>query len=324
MTNNPLHQPYTAPTLAKPAPESPPSLPSTEELLQTPIQPNDIFQFIPRPCLHAAILRLIRVMRAAAAANTLNTTHQRNSSSPARRTARAMRFASQAQYTRAMRALTKAPIADLNDQHTHTQLRALHPRPPQPIEPIRDRDLPPTPELDEDAVLRAVKRMNPNAAAGPDRMPPRLLHLLVTSEVSPEAGLTGLSVLTRLVCRIVRVQIPDQSLPLLAAATLLLIRPRPDKIRPIAIGQVLRRLVTKVLLPAAISDSKEYLAPQQLANGILSAMDAVVHDARMLMKRHGQDSDFVMVPIDGRNAFNSCSRQQMLDALPTRCEAVAW
>ena len=34
------------------------------------------FQFIPRPCLHAAILLLIRVMREAAAANTPNTTHQ--------------------------------------------------------------------------------------------------------------------------------------------------------------------------------------------------------------------------------------------------------
>ena len=138
-----------------------------------------------------------------------------------------------------MRALTNAPIADLNDQHTHAQLRALHPRSPQPIEPIHDRDLPPTPEVDEAAVLHAVKRMNPNAAAGPDRMPPRLLHLLVTSEVSLEAGVTGLSVLTRLVGQIARGQIPDQSLPLLAAATLLPIRPRSDKIRPIAIGQVL-------------------------------------------------------------------------------------
>ena len=223
-----------------------------------------------------------------------------------------------------MRLLTNAPIADLNDPHTHAGLQSLHTSPSNHIEPISDRDLPPSTEIDEAAELRAVKRMNPNAAAGPDRMPPRLLHFLVTGEVSPEAGVTGLSVLTRLVGRLARGQIPNQSFPLLSGATLLPIQPRPDKIiSPIAIGQVLRRLVTKVLLPATIADTKGYLEPEQLANGIPSAMDAVVHDARMLMKRYGQDSDFVMVPIDAKSAFNSYSRHRMLNILPERAPSLA-
>ena len=120
--------------------------------------------------------------------------------------------------------------------------------------------------------------MNPNAAAGPDHMSPRLLHLLVNSEVSPKAGVTGLSALTRLVARLASGNIPDQSLPLLAAATLLPICPKPNKIRPIAIGQALRRLVTKAPLPKALGETRSFLAPQQLANGIPSAMDAIVHD----------------------------------------------
>ena len=250
--------------------------------------------------------------------------YQRNISTHAHRTARTMRFASHAQHTRAMRLLTNAPIADLNDPHTHAGLQSLHTSPSNHIEPISDRDLPPSTEIDEAAELRAVKRMNPNAAAGPDRMPPRLLHFLVTGEVSPEAGVTGLSVLTRLVGRLARGQIPNQSFPLLSGATLLPIQPRPDKIiSPIAIGQVLRRLVTKVLLPATIADTKGYLEPEQLANGIPSAMDAVVHDARMLMKRYGQDSDFVMVPIDAKSAFNSYSRHRMLNILPERAPSLA-
>ena len=46
--------------------------------------------------------------------------------------------------------------------------------------------------------------MNHNAAAGPDQMSPRIFHLLVNSDVSPEAGVTGLSVITRLVGRLSR------------------------------------------------------------------------------------------------------------------------
>ena len=165
--------------------------------------------------------------------------------------------------------------------------------------------------------------MNPNAAAGPDQMSPRIFHLLVNSDVSPEAGVTGLSVLTRLVGRLSRGNTPDQSLHLFAAATLLPICPRPNKIRPIAIGQALRRLVTKALLPKALADTRSFLAPHQLANGIPSAMDAIVHDARMLTRRHGNDPDYVMVPIDARNAFNACSRQAILDSLANRAPSLA-
>lgn len=46
-------------------------------------------------------------------------------------------------------------------------------------------------------------------------------------------------------------------------------------------------------------------------------MDAIVHDALMLMKRHGSKEDFVMVSIDASNTFNSCSRQSILQRLPT-------
>ena len=231
--------------------------------------------------------------------------------------------ASKAQYTRAMRAMTNASIADLTDPNTQIALEHLHPAPIQPITAVEARDLPPSPEVDESTVLGAVRRMNPNAAAGPDHMSPWLLQLLVNSEVSPEAGVTGLSALTRLVARLASGNIPDQSLPLLAAAILLPICPKPNKIRPIAIGQALRRLVTKALLPKALGDTRSFLAPQQLANVIPSAMDAIVHDARLLLRRHGNDPNYVMVTIDAKNSFNACSRQTILDTLPNRAPSLA-
>lgn len=117
--------------------------------------------------------------------------------------------------------------------------------------------------------------------------------------------------------------IPEVSLRFLATATLLPLQPRPDKIRPIAVGQCLRRPTIKVLLRAALSDSRNFPSPEKLANGILSAMDGIFYGARMLSERHGSDSLYVMTLIDARNGFNNCSRQAMLDTLPIRAPSLA-
>ena len=69
-----------------------------------------------------------------------------------------------------MRAMTDSPIADLTDPNTLVALENLHPAPTQPIKAIDTIDFPPAPEVDEPSVLRAVKRMNLNAAAGPEQM----------------------------------------------------------------------------------------------------------------------------------------------------------
>lgn len=244
-------------------------------------------------------------------------------SSRAAQAARAMRLASQAQYGRAMRTFTNPPLANLNDTATVAALQALHPDPPVPVMPLPPSAQPRPPEVSEQSVLRAVRRLNPNSAAGPDRMSPKLLHLLAHTQISPEAGVTGISALTNLVSRLARGSLPPCTIPLVSAATLLPLQPRPAKIRPIAIGQSIRRLVTKVLLPAAIEDCRDHFAPEQLANGVPNGMDAIVHDARMLLRRHGRDPHYVMVSIDASNAFNRFSRQKVLDQLPTRAPSLS-
>lgn len=178
-----------------------------------------------------------------------------------------MRFATQAQYARSVHAFYKAPLADLNEATTVARLQQLHPSPPEAIVPPLRLELPLSSDITESMVRRAFLGMNTSAVPGPDRMTPRILHLLPNSTVCPEVGVAGLSTLTRLVRRLARGGLLRQTIPLVAVATLLPIQKKPDKIRPIAIDQSLRRLVTKVLLPAAIADTRGYLQPEQPANG---------------------------------------------------------
>lgn len=234
-----------------------------------------------------------------------------------------MPFAMDVQYSRALRTLQDAPIADLKSPAVLSALRSLHPTPVQPIQPLSPADLPPAPQPSEFQMLRAAKSLNPKFAAGPDLMSPRPLRLLVTTSIGPQEGVTSLSALTSFVCRLTLGDLSQSVLPLFVAATLLLIQQRPDKIRHIAIDQAPRRLMFKAVLPAALQDSADFLAREQLANGVRAGMDATVHDVQMLAKRYGRRNDNVSVSIEANNVFYICSRQQLLNALPTRATSLA-
>ena len=242
---------------------------------------------------------------------------------PRRKLCKAQALAGEAQYGKAVRVLQSNDLADVHDPAVIAQLQALHPTPPTPIIPISDGDLPPSLPLSEDSVLAAVRHLNPNSAPGPDRFPPRLFHLLAKTSVSPEAGVSGLSALTLLIQRLADGNVPPESLPLIASATLVPVRVRSDKIRPIAIGTSLRRLVTKVLLPPAIADTSDYLAPLQVANKVRFGIDSVVHETRRAVDEHKCDAGRLLLKLDARNAFNEFSRQAMLDLLPSRAPSLA-
>lgn len=178
-----------------------------------------------------------------------------------------------------MRSLVIAPLANLADPDTTSRFQALQPTHNIPVTPIPDSALPLPPNISWVAALRSCHSLNPSGAAGPDRLSTRLRRHIAVTSVSQQAGVKSLSVLTNLVHRLSRGNLPAPMLPLFTAAVLLPIQPKPDKIRPIAIGQALRWLVTKVLLGPNLTENREYLASEQLSNGMRAGMDSSFHDA---------------------------------------------
>lgn len=104
--------------------------------------------------------------------------------------------------------------------------------------------------------------------------------------------------LTNVVNKIIAGEFSTNASLLLSAATLILLDKGARKIRPIAIGIVLRRLVTKALMPKAIAEAKELLLLLKVGYGVKCGADAMVHDARTFIEERGNDTAFILTSAD--------------------------
>ena len=84
--------------------------------------------------------------------------------------------------------------------------------------------------------------------------------------------------------------------------------------RPIAVGETLRRLVAKCMCAALQQAAAARLSPTQVGVGVQGGCEAAVHAVAAAIAQHHDDSDFVLCKVDFANAFNQSSRQ-FLDLL---------
>ena len=95
-------------------------------------------------------------------------------------------------------------------------------------------------------------------------------------------------------------------------ARLVALEKENDDVRPIAIGDSLRRLLSRVVLRKVRSEADSCLAPTQLGVGYSGGAEAIFHAASSLLHRR---RDLCVVAVDLSNAFNSVNRDAVLSAL---------
>ena len=156
------------------------------------------------------------------------------------------------------------------DSDTLTRLRALHPQgtPLQAsprAEPLfGDHDLTPK------QVLRELRSFKPMAAPGPSGL--RHTHLPeATDAPSPADKKRFKNLLVRWVQDSASGDLPSWCAPWLAGAKLIPLLKPCGGLRPIAVGEVLRRLISKVLQPRFSDQLAEVLSPLQLGVGVRGA-----------------------------------------------------
>ena len=88
------------------------------------------------------------------------------------------------------------------------------------------------------------------------------------------------------------------------------------KIRPIGIGEVLRRIVGKAIMMHLKPDIVESAGPTQTCSGVAGGIEAAIHAMRDVFNN---DDTEAMILVDAKNAFNSLNRTASLQNMPVIC-----
>ena len=124
---------------------------------------------------------------------------------------------------------------------------------------------------------------------------------------SPTCCSSGLQAIHKLVTLLSSgLALPPSIMPYLCSTTLLASNKKDGGIRLIAVGDVLRRLVSKCLARTITREAMDILSPPQVGVGIHGGVEAAVHAMRFIQEStHIHPSCKVTLLLDFSNAFNS-------------------
>lgn len=213
-----------------------------------------------------------------------------------------MHLAVYSKQSRALRVLRDVLTADATFDTVLWQLHALQPSPLRDVTSRALSELPPHPDLLDDRILLATCLLTPTFASGPHLMSLRLFCRLTFNAISSQARITGLSTLTALLNRLAKRKLPTSTRPLSTAATVLLLHPRLDEARSVAIEQA---LTTVARLFMAIQNTAEHLSPEHPVIRVRAGTDSTARDCRMLSRRCEWRKHYVWLYINARNAINA-------------------
>ncbi|GKF91250.1 hypothetical protein Tco_0274951, partial [Tanacetum coccineum] len=94
-------------------------------------------------------------------------------------------------------------------------------------------------------------------------------------------------------------------------------------IRPIAVGTVWRRLVSKVASFSIGNSMNTYLQDFQFGVGVHGGCEVVLHSVNRLVESKGNEVGLSMLLVDFSNAFNLVDMSVLLEESMVRCPSIA-
>lgn len=149
------------------------------------------------------------------------------------------------------------------------------------------------------------------SAAGPSGLSPQ--HVL---ELCTVPGITLVERLTHVVRWVANGTVPEEVRRILYGATLIALEKKDGGVRPVAVGELLRRCAAKLLCGVASTLAKNLLLPTgQVAVGVKGGIEAAVHLARRFAEKCRRQSNvnlqYGILKIDLKNAFNEIHRSRI-------------
>jgi len=134
----------------------------------------------------------------------------------------------------------------------------------------------------------------------------------MTESANPAEDSINLHILTNFVNLILdTTKVPTAVQPIFFGARLIPLKKKDGGLRPIAVGNTLRRLVSKIVCNKARGLVNELL-PFQYGFGVRQGGEACIHAARRFLT---ENPTSCLLKIDFKNAFNCVSRAAFLEAI---------
>lgn len=215
----------------------------------------------------------------------------------------------------AVKALTSTGHA----AETASTLQALRSKFPSAAPPALPRTADPVPyEFTAEEVLAAVQSFPTASAGGCIGLKPQHLKEVTACTAITHTCTYVVAQLTRVVNMLAAGAVAEAIMDVIAGAPLYALAKKAGGIRPVAVGETLRRIVSKCCMRVCRQPAAEELSPSQLAVGVPGGTEALIHAAAAAVAVHGSSSDMVMLKVDFANAFGNADRSTMLTALHSR------
>ena len=83
-------------------------------------------------------------------------------------------------------------------------------------------------------------------------------------------------------------------------------------VRPIGVGETLRRIIGKAICSATRGDIEMLCGADQLCGGVRSGIEGAIHAMNKMYSQHCTSDDWGVLLVDASNAFNSLNRAALL------------
>ncbi|XP_026442067.1 uncharacterized protein LOC113341381 [Papaver somniferum] len=223
-------------------------------------------------------------------------------------------------FAAAIRVLSSSGLAPRNE-YTYLELLDKHPPAPMPTVSCDEAMVDPI-IVDSRVVLRDIRIFPKGTSCGRDGL--RAQHLVDAISGAAAAIADDLLVsITGVVNLWLAGRCPAVLGEFIASAPLTPLLKPGGGIRPIAVGTVWRRLVSKVAAVSVGKDMSTYLGDYQFGVGIPAGGESILHAVNRLLEMNGHSEEMSMMLIDFSNAFNMVSRSQLIKEVRLHCPGIS-
>lgn len=227
-------------------------------------------------------------------------------------------------FSKAAKHLLSEGVHDGSDMEVRAALETLHPKRLPVTTSFNCKPWP----IDNSAegrrarlkALRATILEFPlGSAGGPSGLRPQHLQDVIRQDAGIAQVL--LDTLDDFVLHALRGDLPMEAAPFLCSAKLVPLRKPGAKmaVRPIAVGECLRRLVGKIAMRSTnVKEGIDAMVPRQLGVAVEGACETTAMALQHWVHAHKSETDWGVLQVDLANAFNSVDRAVLLEQVAAR------